>query len=132
MALPVEDILAIEQLIARYCHTCDSGDGAGYANTFTADGIMSAPPRVEAKGAEALAALAVGTARDNVAPRHLVSNLLIDGQGDRATVRAYCEFVTMVGEPPRHQVQTSGIYHDQLVKDAGEWKFAKRHFVTDG
>jgi uncharacterized protein (TIGR02246 family) len=131
MSLPVEDILAIHDLVARYCHACDSGDGDAYADVFTEDGVMSAPPILEAKGREELAQLAIGTAQNNMAPRHLVSSLLIEGDGDRATLRAYCEFVAMVGEPPSHGVQSSGIYNDDLVKVGGQWKFAQRHFVLD-
>jgi uncharacterized protein (TIGR02246 family) len=131
MPLPVEDILAIHDLVARYCHACDSGDGEAYADVFTEDGIMAAPPSLEAKGREELAMVAISAAQGNVAPRHLVSSLLIDGEGDRATLRAYCEFVAIVGESRSHQVLSSGIYHDDLVKVNGQWKFARRNFVLD-
>ena len=41
MALSVEDQLAIQQLYAKYNHAIDSGNGAGWAATFAADGVFS-------------------------------------------------------------------------------------------
>jgi uncharacterized protein (TIGR02246 family) len=35
----VEDMLAIQQVIARYSHTFDAGDADGWANVFTKDAI---------------------------------------------------------------------------------------------
>jgi hypothetical protein len=34
------DKLAIEELCARYCHTIDNQDSAGWADCFTADGVF--------------------------------------------------------------------------------------------
>ena len=35
----IEDMMAIQQLIALYSYTFDSGDDKGWANVFTRDGI---------------------------------------------------------------------------------------------
>ena len=41
MPIAVEDQLAIQQLYARYNHAIDSGNGAGWAATFAADGVFT-------------------------------------------------------------------------------------------
>jgi uncharacterized protein (TIGR02246 family) len=130
LTLSTEDQLAIQNLAARYNHAIDSGDGAAYADAFVEDGVLDAGALV-VEGRSALGDFARAFAGSARAPRHIATNLVIDGEGDRAELRAYVQLFTMVGEPPRHEVTASGTYHDTLVRDNGSWRFVRRTFTGD-
>ena len=131
MGLTADDQLAIRQLVARYSHAMDSGDGAALAGTFVDDGVFDAGGLVlEARNA--LEEFARGFPDSVRAPRHVVSNLVIEGDGDRATGQAYVQLYALVGDPPRQEVTHSGKYADTLVKVDGIWRFVTRTFTKDG
>jgi ketosteroid isomerase-like protein len=131
MGLTVEDQLAIQQLAARYSHAIDSGDGPAYADTFVAAGILDAGA-LQVEGSRALEQFADQFSNSVRAPRHVATNLVIDGTGDQATMKAYVQLFAMIGEPPRHQVTASGTYVDTLTKADGSWRFIRRTFNADG
>jgi uncharacterized protein (TIGR02246 family) len=131
MALSAEDQLAIRDLAARYNHAIDSGDGAAYAGTFVDDGVLDAGELV-VEGGHALEEFARTFAGSVRAPRHIATSLVIEGDGDRAALRAYVQMFAMVGEPPHHEVTASGTYADTLVRVGGAWRFVRRTFTRDG
>jgi uncharacterized protein (TIGR02246 family) len=131
MGLTVEDQLAIQQLAARYSHAIDSGDGPGYADTFLPDGVLDAGA-LQVEGSRALEQFANEFSKSVRSPRHVATNLVIDGDGDQATLKAYVQMFAMIGEPPRHQVTASGTYVDTLTKADGSWRFIRRTFDADG
>jgi hypothetical protein len=81
------------------------------------------------RGHDELRAFVVG--RAGIAPRrHLVSSILVDGEGDRAMLRAYLQVVAM-GDDGSLQVAVQGTYDDELVRTADGWRFARRSFSPD-
>ena len=130
MGLTTEDQLAIQGLVARYNHAVDSGEGQDYADTFTADGVLDAGALV-VEGRDALAAFATGLPSSMRSPRHIATNLVIEGDGDRATVRAYVQMYVLAGEPPHPELAVSGKYTDKLVRTGGRWRFERRVFTRD-
>ena len=130
MALTTADHIEIRDLVARYNHAVDSGDGDGYADTFIDTGVLEAGELL-VEGRDALAAFAVGLPKSQRAPRHIASNLVVSGDGDHATVAAYVQMYTLVGDPPRQEVAASGRYADQLVRSDGRWLFVRRVFTSD-
>jgi uncharacterized protein (TIGR02246 family) len=129
MALTVEDVLAIQRLASEYNHAVDAGDGAGFAATFVDDGKLIT--NTEVAGRAALAEFAVTVPQNIPRPRHIVTNLVIDGSGDTATLSAYLQMYARLvdGGPP--QIFTSGVYTDTLRREGGSWLFVERHFVAD-
>lgn len=130
MALTIEDQLAIQQLVARYSHAIDGGDGRAYADTFTEGGVLEAGALV-LEGRDALASFADSFPGSVRAPRHVATNLVIDGDGNRAELRAYVQLFALNGDPPSQQVVASGIYTDALTKADGRWRFVRRTFAND-
>jgi hypothetical protein len=61
----------------------------------------------------------------------VASNLVLDGDGDHATLKAYVQMFLLTGEPPQQTVSISGIYDDSLIKEDGAWKFVRRSFTAD-
>lgn len=128
MGLSTDDVVAIQQLVARYNFAVDDGDPDAFAGTFTQDGEFGAAGQVM-RGHDELRAFVVG--RAGIAPRrHLVSSMLVDGDGDRASLRAYLQVVAM-GDDGSLQVAVQGTYDDELVRTADGWRFTRRSFAPD-
>lgn len=123
--LSAEDRLAIMDLSARYCHATDSHDSEGWADTFTADGAIEAPQGTS-QGRDALVQFSQGvnTGMPNV--RHHISNLVICGEGDSATMKSYLNLINTEG----NATVFTATYEDQIVRVDGEWKFAHRKIVV--
>ena len=144
----VEDRVAIEQLLMRYAAAFNTNDADAYVATFTPDGSlelrrhMSEPPFLGPfKGRDALRKQWFPENRKARAPgfgpmRHVTTNYEIDVKGDTATVRAFFMEVVSNGAniPPGSKpptIHAMGRYEDELVKQDGQWLFARRVVLTD-
>ena len=125
--LSTDDMLAITQLYARYNHAIDSGNGAGWAATFTPDGTFSSASGTFA-GTDQLSAFATGFAQ-RIKARHWTNNLVIDPAENGAT--GSCYLILYALQEGKPNIFTTGIYKDQLVKTDGGWKFASRTVDRD-
>jgi uncharacterized protein (TIGR02246 family) len=122
-----DDIVAIQQLLARLNTAVDSGDGEAYAAAFTEDGEAVNGARVT-KGRDALAALASSVATNVPGIRHWVNNHAIAVDGDRATATVYLIAVVAGAEA---KVLTTGRYREELVRTADGWRYTQREFLAD-
>jgi uncharacterized protein (TIGR02246 family) len=129
----LEDLEEIRGLLEEYARCLDAGDHAAYAQLFTEDGELHAQLG-EAKGREAIRDLLDARLKgDRPAPRtafHQIGNATIEVDGDRATSRVLWAYVTHDdgGYPLILQL---GHYDDQLVRDGGRWRFARRTISRD-
>jgi uncharacterized protein (TIGR02246 family) len=81
---------ACERLVYRYAWLVDSGEAAGIADLFTEDGVWKAGDGEPMRGREGIRA--GFTARQAITrrqSRHVMTNVLIDVDGDTATGRVY-------------------------------------------
>ena len=124
MPLSSADKLEIQELIARYNHAVDSGDTAAYAATFTEDGSFGGSRDV-VEGRENLASMAARAGGG----RHWTANHIIEGSGDAATLRCY---VMVTRTQDGTQINSTGLYTDELRKVDGAWLFSKRRVAMDG
>ena len=126
--MSTQDVLEITQLIHRYNQAADSGDGAVFASTFVAEGLIELPDEDPIAGTEALSAF--GDAVPNTVPgaRHWVNNIVVDVEDEIATARTYL-IVVIAGSPPAPML--SGIYQDELVRTDDGWRFVKRSVTVD-
>lgn len=129
MTLTADDIVAIQQLTAAYCHHMDDGNGEGVASLFVDDGVLEIVGLVRSAGRDEI--IANSSVFPQVMPggRHIVQNVLVEGDGDTATVRAYLSNV-VAGDTPT-AVQT-GRYHDEVVRTDQGWRFRHRTLTLDG
>lgn len=127
--LATEDLLAIQQLYARYNHAIDSGDGPGWAACFTGDGVFTSGMSGTVTGAEALSAFATGFAA-RLKARHWINNLVIEADGAGARGKCYLILLRLKEGEPATMMATA-TYNDTLVKDDGNWTFASRTVVAD-
>ncbi len=119
-SLSVWDYMQIEQLVASYGHALDSGFGKGdngdaYASLYTKDGLAF----LNAKGYDALAALAREQPRGPNYVRHYITHHLIDPSPEGATGKAYLAVLDIGEHGKPNTVFLGGHYEDTYVRTAG-------------
>ena len=130
-----EDMLAIQQQIARYSYTFDSGDADGWAKVFTPDGLWefyatgAKQPDTRLDGYAALrdfCARRFSERRGGTTSYHHQSGIIFDElTADSARVRAMLIITVQVpGEQPR--LYMTGVYEDQWVKTPEGWRIKYR------
>ena len=136
-----EDVIAIEQLLHRYCFVVDGGTLDEIADLFHESATLvpvysgGQPCSGRAAIREWYAAydLSLRSKVDHL--RHCVTNPLIEVQGDEATSRCY---LTADSISKKTGVPTTavGSYVDRLIKDGGRWYFKERrihvNYVLEG
>ncbi len=132
--LSAEDRLEIRELIARYNVAIDDGDAEGWASMFTEDGVFDGiVGRFE--GREEIAGFCRRYSTepkyaDFRACQHWVDNVVIEGGGDEATLRADHLMVQPTAEGGR--ILLVARYDDEVRRVDGRWLFARRHVRTHG
>lgn len=121
--MSTSDVQAIRRLKHEYCFLIDEGHYEEWADLFTEDGQFTSsqggtyenPDEIEA-----FAASDFDAAFDETA--HIVTNPVIDVDGDEATGRWYLVLCYRTNEGETGWIQTS--YEDVYRKVDGEWKIA--------
>lgn len=93
------------------------------------DALISLTGREQLRGFAA-AALATHAARRQPG-YHWVSNILIEGDDERATMTCYLRVMAGKTAELDETATATGFYRDQLSKASGQWKFVKRFVVFD-
>jgi len=131
----IEDHQAIERLLLEYGRTLDARDFAAYSALFAGNG--------EWKGAlgSYRGPAAIRTAMEKIftdaaadIPKgqnfHVMSNFIIDVQGDRATAKSTFIFYKMNKSAPEAAV--AGRYDDTFIREKGVWRFLQRTALPVG
>jgi hypothetical protein len=126
----LEDRFAIQDLVARYAWALDTGDVDALVACFVPDGLVIEDVFEEAdrwQGRDGLRRLGEHyRAVPNFPGRqHHVSQLLVEGSGERRSARSFAYVTECRGEPP-YVTRFAGYYEDQLVKVDGTWLFSER------
>ena len=132
-AREAKDRAEIEALMWRYARALDTGDGAGYAATYTVDGQFGTGANAT-KGREALKKMVDGTREQQAAAKakgeparppmyHMEANTWIEFiDKDHARYHAYYLTATGAGgpnEPPRLAAAGRSVNHLERVN--GKW-----------
>ena len=132
MSLPVEDIVAIEQLYATYNHLIDGGFTEEWAALFVEDGTLDTGLGILVDGTPAARVeFAAGVPLIMPGSRHVATNVRIEVDGDTATGAAYLQLWVADEDTGSIKVLVSGVYVDTLRKVDGNWKFVTRALVPD-
>jgi len=115
----LEDLEAIRRLDAQYCRHLDDGNWDALMDLFTDDGEFDglSHPRGKAEMRSFFAGLADGGLTSFW---HFITNLEIDLDGDRATVRSFLWQPCVTDGAP---AIAAGRYNDRLVKIGGRWLY---------
>jgi uncharacterized protein (TIGR02246 family) len=123
----IEEKDAIREVLAEYCFRLDDGRFDEMAALFTEDGTWDTAFG-KATGRQAIAELARSLRTRVAEPRpravHLVTNIVIALDGERATVRS--NWMVMQNSPEGPRIGSGGAYHDEMVKEGGRWLFRYR------
>jgi ketosteroid isomerase-like protein len=129
-ALSVADRIAIQDLMARYAWALDTGDVDALVLCFTPDcavieEVFEDPDRWE--GHEGVRELGEHYKNSAGFPgrQHHVSQSLVEGDGQRCSVKSFAFVTECRGEPP-YTLRFTGYYDDRLVKIDGQWLFRER------
>ena len=128
------DRARIRELTARYNRCFDDGDAEGFAENFTEDGVMEVAGGFEVKGRAGLTEMCRHTPYGVV---HVTVDATVEIDGDRA-VQDVTVLVLQRPKPDaapaerRTTLERTGRYHDELVRTADGWRFARRSVVLDG
>ena len=126
MTLSAEDKIAIQELSAAYANAMDTGDVDGWLETWAPDGVWEGGVgRYEGK--ERLAQLLTDLGSRVVGKRHIMSNFVIDGDGDDAMQTCYL----LIIDRAKENLPGTAVYVDTLRKIDGQWFFAYRKVQLD-
>jgi hypothetical protein len=129
----LQDWFDVHNLFVRYTTSLDACDVESVVDCFAADGWLDSPVLGRFEGREGIREFALRTVkvRDERGGRfrHVVSNLRVETEGDRAVTRCYVlDFLTVKGTT---ELLSPGEYHCELSRTGGTWRFASRAVHMD-
>ena len=140
MPLSAQDRLDIHELMAKYANAVDvDGKEEDLFEIFTDDVVLDSPMSGKFSGREGLTQFgkAVARLRSGEIGRHLITNLRIVGDGDRATLKAYFIHSSTPRDPAAPgakratSVTNAGQYECAARKISGRWWLARRTVFVD-
>lgn len=120
MTLSIEDRSAIAEVAARVCFANDHFLAEEWASFFTQDGVMTVGEALRLEGRQAMLGHIRRKREQNVLKRHYITNLVIDGNGDEATMKCY----VLAFEAGREPVHAE--YMHDMVRIEGRWLIKER------
>jgi hypothetical protein len=129
-----QDVLDIQQLVARYGYVLDNGaeGGKAYADLFTDDGVF-ASPQATVSGRDALLKFASGH-RPGQGPayvRNFATNVKVEPTADGARGRVYAVVIAIGENNQPSSVFTGGHFEDTYARTQAGWRFKRRQFVPN-
>ena len=121
------DRVMIQDLLGRYAFAIDydTHDAGAWAALFAEDGRFEIPVmKVVVEGREALRDFAAGLHRTIPGLHHVMTNFVIDIDGDRATGK--CELNEFLLRPEAIYNNLQGWYEDEYLRQTGGWLFQVR------
>jgi uncharacterized protein (TIGR02246 family) len=131
-SLSLEDRFGINDLFVRYTCALDLGDADTVIDCFAEDGTLVSPAVGEHTGRAAITEFARRFARFQASGsqlRHVISNLMMTVDGDRA--HATCYLTVFLTKDGKSRLLAPGRYDCELRKVAGEWRFHRRVVIHD-
>jgi 3-phenylpropionate/cinnamic acid dioxygenase small subunit len=121
-----EDKIAIQELSSIYANAMDSGDIELWLATWAENGIWEGGGgRYEGK--KRLAELLPDLGERIKFKRHVMSNFVIDVDGDSAKQTCYL----LIVDRTKKSLPVSAVYDDNLRKENGKWQFVHRKVSID-
>jgi len=125
------DRVMIQDLLARYAWEIDHGTPEGFAATFSPDGVFGIPAlSLRAEGTAEITGFARALQRTMPNLHHVMTNVAIDLEGDRA--RGRCELNEFMALPDAIIPNVQGWYEDAYIFDGAAWRIQQRRtFFSD-
>ena len=130
----LEDLEAIDRLFNDYGRYLDTKDFEPCSQLFADEGEFVLPFDVVKGPGGVLKVMKEMLGRDLAEEPgkdiHVLSNTIVDLDGDRATASSFWIYVTP-DESEYPQIAQMGHYEDVLVRERGSWKFQRRDAQRD-
>jgi uncharacterized protein (TIGR02246 family) len=128
-----EDEDQIRRTLSEYSQRCDDGRFEEWADLFTDDARFVLSGQVT-EGRDSIRTMMAAMMPPDRRGQHVISNSLVDLDGDSATASTDYLFVRPTSEGPT--IVAAGRYRDRLVRDGNRWRFRERAItmlgVTEG
>lgn len=140
MALSWEERLDLQELMVRYARAIDIDDSEQeFLEIFTPDAVLDSPVSGHNEGLGGLKNFfaRILENRKEYRIRHYITNFLIDGNSDRATIKAYFTELLTPNKPLPHRRNReseflfAGTYDCTARKIGGKWKIDRRTVSVD-
>jgi hypothetical protein len=130
----LEDAAEIERLLVDYGRHLDRRDWAAYAALFAEKGVWdggfgvsTGPAEIQATMVKSIGGQVNTGAQSNF---HVLTNFNIQVEGDHG--RAWSRWSFVAQDPDkRARILYAGRYDDELIREKGRWKFARRTVSGD-
>jgi 3-phenylpropionate/cinnamic acid dioxygenase small subunit len=119
---------AVRRTLVVYCQTLDDGRFDEWIDLFTTDIVFTVMEQ-RLEGRDALRAFIEPTQQADARGRHMLSEPLIDLDGDGAGAAVTTDYAFVSKE---NHVTSTGRYHDRFRRDADRWRIATREIVFTG
>lgn len=131
--LSTDDKVEIRELVSRYNKAMDTADHDAWVATFTSDGEFVGVTG-NFRGTSELMAYSLRHASEEAyaeyaAAQHWVTNLVMEGSGDNATM--FSHLMMVKPERGHGSIVLLGHYDDTLRRVEGQWRFARRIITAD-
>jgi 3-phenylpropionate/cinnamic acid dioxygenase small subunit len=128
----IEDRIAIQDLMTRYCCAIDDGDVEGVLACFTENCQLESNSIGPSPGGGGLHMLAEQMARLHTEGhqfRHIITNFRVDAEGDHGRIRCYLlDIVTFEGVT---ELLSPCEYDCDVVRRDGRWLIERRRVHID-
>lgn len=115
----------IERALIRFARAMDDRDW-DIMNEILADDAAGDFGTGRLQGSQPIIAMIRGFLDSCGVTQHLLANVLIDVNGDRAVTRAYVQDLHLSRSNPDLTFHTLGDYHDQWERRDGRWRLVER------
>lgn len=124
-----QDRIEIQELLYKYARSVDTNDWVAYASVFTEDAVLDYSSVGFPVGSRDQITAIFSSSMGNMPwTQHLISNIQIDLDGNRANVTAM--FLNPMQHPSLEDISVcGGYYHHKMVRTADGWK--SEHLVEE-
>jgi len=124
----ISDRIEIQDLLVRYSHCIDTRDWDGLDEVFTPDAFIDYTALGGTKGTLPETKEFLGKAMVLFKSfQHMIANLKVELDGDRATARTICHNPMVMDREGREHVFICGLWYvDELVRTPAGWRIAQR------
>jgi 3-phenylpropionate/cinnamic acid dioxygenase small subunit len=126
MSLSAQDKLDIQELSSKYAIALDNGNIEAWLQTWAPDGVWEGGAG-KYEGLERLRQLLPDLGERIQGKRHIMTNFVISGDGNRASQTCYLLIVDIF----KAHLPGTAVYTDKLEKIQDNWLFAHRKVVLD-
>ncbi len=123
-----DDVAAIERVLVRYATAIDTRDWDLFRSCFAPDLKADYGDYGRWADVDGITAYMERAHLGFEATNHLLSNFVIEVDGDRASAVSYVHVVLVFGGESTSWIDGIGRYEDRLVRTGEGWRIAQRTF----